>query len=135
MTGSSDWLKGRRWKSPPLFLLLLCFLTLLSCIKKDGLDAIKESGSITLLTRNNPHCYYIYRNKPMGFEYDLAKAFSEYLGVELRCSTTTLEGLVEGLRMNKGHFVAAGMSITPSQADQIDISDGYLSVKASRFGS
>ncbi|MFH1122914.1 MAG: membrane-bound lytic murein transglycosylase MltF, partial [Pseudomonadota bacterium] len=128
MMSGPNWLKGRGWKPLPLFLLLLCFLPLLSCIKKDGLDAIKESGYITLLTRNNPHCYYIYRNKPMGFEFDLAKAFSEYLGVELRWTTTTLEGFIEGLRTNKGHFVAAGMSISPSQADLIDVSNGYLAV-------
>jgi len=49
------------------------------------------------------------RGVPPGFEYDLAKAFSEYLGVSLKLKTTTLEGLLEGLKTNKGHFVAAGI--------------------------
>jgi hypothetical protein len=67
-------------------IVLSCMLLGLpsSCTKKEGLDAILRSGQITVLTRNNGHCYYTYRERKMGFEYDLAKAFSDYLGVKLK---------------------------------------------------
>ena len=67
--------------------ILACILTVLlftvSCAQKDALDRIESSGKIVVLTRNNAHCYYTYREHPMGFEYDLAKAFSKFLNVEL----------------------------------------------------
>ncbi|MGD2127546.1 MAG: membrane-bound lytic murein transglycosylase MltF [Desulfobacteraceae bacterium] len=116
--------------------LLLCFAFLSlsffpSCAKKkeDALEAIKKSGKITVLTRNNAHSYYIYRDEPMGFEYDLAKAFSDYLGVQLRVVTPTWEGLIEDLIMDKGDFIAASMTVTPSRLEQVDFSDGYLIVQ------
>ena len=70
------------------FILLLLVITLSSaCLTKKSLSDIKESGKITLLTKNNAHCYYIYRESPMGFEYELSLAFAYYLGVDLRVIT------------------------------------------------
>lgn len=48
------------------------------------LDNILKTGEITPITRNSAHCYYIYRDQAIGFEYNLAKAFADYLGVELK---------------------------------------------------
>ena len=112
-----------------LFFLLFSVLLAGSCGKTDGLDQVRASGEITVLTRNNAHCYYIYREEPMGFEYDLAKAFAESLGVTLKVVTPTWEGLIEGLQTAKGDFVAASMSITPSREEQVDFSEGYLDVQ------
>jgi len=63
-------------------LILLNLPLFPSCGKKTVLEKVKESGEISVLTRNNAHCCYTYRDNPMGFEYDLAKAFSEYLRVK-----------------------------------------------------
>jgi membrane-bound lytic murein transglycosylase F len=45
------------------------------------LQRIQKTGEITVVTRNTAHCYYLYRDQPMGFEYEMAQAFAEYLGV------------------------------------------------------
>lgn len=120
----------RKGSGKKLAFFFLCILPLIfSCAREDALEKLKSSGEIRLLTRNNGHCYYTYRDEPMGFEYDLAKAFSEHLGVELKVVATTWEGLLEGLREGRGDFVAASMSITPSRAEQVDFSDEYLSVQ------
>jgi membrane-bound lytic murein transglycosylase F len=79
-----------RWqkrRNALLIFIVLSITLLCSCAKKSALEKIKEAGQITMITRNNAHCYYIYRDEPMGFEYDLAKAFSEYLGVKLKVIT------------------------------------------------
>jgi len=87
-------MKGCYWKN----LFLICFFlglpVLSSCGKGTALDRIESTGMITVLTRNNAHCYYIYRDRPMGFEYELAKEFSDYLGVKLRVLTPLWGGLV-----------------------------------------
>ena len=115
--------------SAVFFLLFVGVLLGNSCGKTDALDEIRASGEVTVLTRNNANCYYIYREEPMGFEYDLAKAFAESLGVELKVVTPTWEGLLEGLQTGKGDFVAASMSITPSRQEEVDFSEGYLDVQ------
>jgi membrane-bound lytic murein transglycosylase F len=115
--------------SAVFFLLFVGVLLGNSCGKTDALDEIRASGEVTVLTRNNANCYYIYREEPMGFEYDLAKAFAESLGVELKVVTPTWEGLLGGLQTGKGDFVAASMSITPSRQEEVDFSEGYLDVQ------
>ena len=65
------------WKK----LLALFFLGLLcvsACGKNRALERIEESGTITVITNNNAHSYYTYRDQDMGFEYDVAKAFAEH---------------------------------------------------------
>jgi peptidoglycan lytic transglycosylase F len=109
--------------------ILVGSLLLTSSGREDALQKIRASGKITVLTRNNAHCYYVYRGEPMGFEYDLAKAFSEYLHVELEVVTPTWEGLTRGLEEGKGDFVAASMSITKSRLKRVDFSESYLPVQ------
>jgi len=109
--------------------LLVLFPLLSSCTKQDSLEAILESGEITLLTRNNGHCYYTYRDRPMGFEYDLAKEFSNHLGVRLKVKTPAWESLLDDLEQGKGHLVGASMTIMPSRRERADFSESYLTVQ------
>jgi len=112
-----------------LILVFLCIPFLTSCAGEDLLDRIKKSGEITVLTQNNAHCSYTYRESPMGFEYDLAKAFSRYLGVKLKVLTPSWDGLIQELNKGKGDFIAASMTIVPSRQKEIDFSDGYLRIQ------
>jgi membrane-bound lytic murein transglycosylase F len=122
-------MKRQEWKNLLLILILLSLPILFSCVKKSGLEEIKESGKITVITRNNAHCYYTYRDKPMGFEYDLAKAFSDYLGVSLNVVTSHWEKLFDVLNGGGGDFIAASLTITPSREELIDFSDEYLAIQ------
>ena len=97
--------------------------------KDSSLEAIKERGSITLITRNNANCYYIYRNKPAGFEYDLAKRFSEHIGVELKVITPSWNQMIPKVSQGKGDFIAAGLTITDKRKEKVNFSQGYLTVQ------
>ncbi|MBW1751689.1 MAG: membrane-bound lytic murein transglycosylase MltF [Deltaproteobacteria bacterium] len=109
---------------------IFCLLILLcACSEKNALERIKETGAITVLTRNNAHSYYIYRDTPMGFEYDLAKAFAEYMGVQLKIVTPRWDGLIKSLNSGKGDFIAASMTITPSRENLVDFSVSYLDIQ------
>ena len=122
-------MKRQEWKNVLLILILLSLPILFSCVKKSGLEEIKESGKITVITRNNAHCYYTYRDKPMGFEYDLAKAFSDYLGVSLNVVTSHWEELFDVLNRGGGDFIAASLTNTPSREKLIDFSDECLAIQ------
>jgi membrane-bound lytic murein transglycosylase F len=94
------------------------------------LHKIKKAGQITVITRNTPHCYYLYRDEPMGFEYELAKEFADYLGVELEVQIAeNWESMVPLLNEGTGALIAAGMTITPSRQNQVAFSNGYMDIQ------
>ncbi len=95
-----------------------------------SLDDILRRGEITVITRNNGHCYYLYRGEAMGFEYDLAKRFADLLGVRLRVRIAQRwEGMIPDLMDGTGAFIAASMTITESRKRQVAFSKGYLPVQ------
>jgi membrane-bound lytic murein transglycosylase F len=97
--------------------------------ERDGLNRVQKAGQITVITRNNAHCYYIYRGQPMGFEYDLAKTFANYLGVDLQVRTDRWGDMITALNEGKGDFIAVSMTITRSRRKMVDFSKQYLSIQ------
>jgi membrane-bound lytic murein transglycosylase F len=94
------------------------------------LHKIVKAGEITIITRNAPHCYYIYRDEAMGFEYDLVKAFADYLGVGLNVKIIeNWDGMVPALKKGNGSLIAAGIAITPKRKKQVAFSDGYMEIQ------
>jgi len=122
------------------FPALLLIPALIFCLLASGcespspsyrtLDDILRSGEITVITRNNGHCYYLYRGEPMGFEYDLAKRFADFLGVRLKVRIAQKwEGMIPDIMNGTGDFIAASMTITDSRKQQVAFSVGYLPVQ------
>ena len=94
------------------------------------LHKIKKSGQITIITRNTPHCYYLYRDEPMGFEYELAREFADYLGVELKVNIAeSWEAMIPVLNDGAGALIAAGITITPRRQNQVSFSNGYMDIQ------
>ena len=94
------------------------------------LHKIMKSGQITVVTSNTPHCYYLYRDAPMGFEYDLAREFADYLGVALELNIAeSWETMIPLLNDGTGAFIAAGMTITPRRQSQVLFSNGYMDIQ------
>lgn len=95
-----------------------------------SLEEIMAAGELTVITRNTSHCYYHYRDQAMGFEYDLAAAFAEYLGVALKVRIADRwEGMIPDLMNGRGALIAASMTITPSRKRQVAFSESYLEVQ------
>ena len=97
--------------------------------KEDSLQKIFRAKEITVITRGNAHCYYIYREQPMGFEHDLAKAFADHLGVKLTVKTFPWADMIKALNEGRGDFIAASKTITSSRKELVDFSDGYLTIQ------
>ena len=65
--------------------LALLFSSLAACsLFENKLEAVKSAGELVVLTRVSNTTYYDSPEGPAGFEYDLAKAFADHLGVGLR---------------------------------------------------
>lgn len=94
------------------------------------LDAALESGEIVLITRTAPTTFFRYRDRPMGFEYELARGFADYLGVRL--SVEVAAGWTEMERLlaeTPAAFLAPGLPVSPERADGLVASEPYLAVR------
>jgi membrane-bound lytic murein transglycosylase F len=94
------------------------------------LHKIIKTGQLTVITRNNPHCYYLYRGEAMGFEYELAREFAAYLDVDLEIKVAeNWKRMEPELRNGNAALIAAGITITPKRQKQVAFSDGYMDIR------
>ena len=79
---------------------------------------------------NAPSTYYIGADGPQGFEYDLVKSYTEYLGVEL--NVTVANTVAEAIKLSKEsdfHVLSAALSKTPSRAEKFNFGPSYFEVQ------
>ncbi|UCG38639.1 MAG: membrane-bound lytic murein transglycosylase MltF [bacterium] len=118
------------------FLLLLLGLVLipqLSCLPDSAapqstLEAVRERGRLVMITQNSGNTYYLDHERPMGFEYELARLFASHLGVDLEVITPSWSRMFEYLERGEGDFIAAGLTMTPSRQARVDFSIPYFTV-------
>jgi membrane-bound lytic murein transglycosylase F len=94
------------------------------------LHKILKAGQVTVVTQNTPHCYYIYRDEPMGFEYELAQEFADYLGVRLKIKIVeNWKHMLPELKNGSAGIIAAGITITPRRQQRVAFSDSYMDIR------
>ncbi len=93
------------------------------------LDRIQRSGVLRLITTRSLNNFYIYKDEPTGFEYELAREFARYLHVDLDVVTPGWNHLLAYLDLGKGDFVGAGMKVNQKRMDQVDFSIPYMEVQ------
>ena len=73
-------------------------------------SAIQQRGKLIVGTVNNPVSYFIGSEGQSGLEYELSKAFAEYLGVDLEIVTKNNgEELFAALSQNEIDIAAASL--------------------------
>ncbi|MGD9086749.1 MAG: membrane-bound lytic murein transglycosylase MltF [Desulfobacterales bacterium] len=93
------------------------------------LQKILKSGQMTVVTRNTADCYYLYRDQPMGFEYELSQAFAAYLGVRLEVKVVDRwHEMVKAVNHGSAAFIAASEPIMPHLQQAVVFSNGYMEV-------
>jgi membrane-bound lytic murein transglycosylase F len=93
------------------------------------LDKIKESGTLKALTIYSGTTYFLYKGRPMGFEYELLERLADDLGVELEMVIAKDENdLIKLLQNGEVDLLAYGYTITESRKKQINFTTPlYLS--------
>ena len=105
------------------------FSPVIGAYKFVTLQRIQKTGEITVVTRNTADSYYLYRDQPMGFEYEMAQAFAEYLGVRLQVKVVDRwQEMVKALNNGSAAFIAASTPIIPKWQTEVAFSDGYMEV-------
>ena len=84
------------------------------------LAKIKERGKLVALTGYNAYSYFVYRGKPMGFEYDLVKKLADHLGVGLEIKVVReIDKMFEMLNNGEGDIIAFNLTVTKERAQQV----------------
>ena len=98
--------------------------------KATTLDKIRMNNSLNVVLLNAPSTYYIGTDGEQGFEYDLLKAYSEYLGVELNITAAhTVQEAIELSQTLKPHITSAALAKTPLREEKFNFGPSYFEVQ------
>lgn len=123
--------------------VLLSFLfvisVLYSCSKKEReqapepdnrLEKIRQAGKLVGVTDYNSTNYFIYRGKPMGFQYDLLKRYAKHLDVELEIKVTKdMEKSYTFLNKGTADIMAFNLAVTEERRDRINFTVPYTQTR------
>lgn len=115
--------------------LMLLFSMVAVCLPLVGsripttLESVQQSGKLVVISRNGPTTYYEGPDGLTGFEYNLAKQFADYLGVELEIrETENLGVMLDSIGTEAGNLAAAGLTITDVRRQKVQFSEPYLEI-------
>lgn len=91
------------------------------------LEDIRAEGKLVALTDLSSSSYFVYRGVPMGFEYEVLKAFAEHIGVRLEMKIVDdMDRVIYRLQDGQGDIIAANYTITGDRLRLVSFSDPVL---------
>ncbi|HCO60281.1 MAG TPA: membrane-bound lytic murein transglycosylase MltF [Porticoccaceae bacterium] len=94
------------------------------------LEQVQKEGILRMITFVGPTTYFEDARGPNGFEYLLAKAFADHLGVNLEVHLIeNLDALFHAVGGPRGHFAGAGLTITEQRKKRLLFSTPYKTVR------
>lgn len=75
---------------------------------------VEKLGVVRVATFNSPTTYYVGAAGPMGFEYDLTRAFAHELGLDVEILVAESPGEVLDLVRSGRAHLGAGIAVTPA---------------------
>lgn len=121
--------RRRRFELLLFFLLLIATLLVFGPSPRTHLEEVLKKGELTVVTRNSPTTYYIGPEGPTGPEYDLALAFAEHLGVELKLITPQqFSDIIPAIAHGDADLAAAGLTVTESRTQQVRFAPPYQTI-------
>ncbi|MBV9926227.1 MAG: transporter substrate-binding domain-containing protein [Acidobacteria bacterium] len=87
-------------------------------VRRD-LAELRQKGELTVLAPYNSTTYFVYRGEPLGYEYELLRAFAESEGLKLKMVVVTdPKSLLPLLNSGEGDLAAARLVPTPETEAQ-----------------
>ena len=111
-----------------LFLLIACETATKKEVEVKAIDLkeIQKKGKLTVLTENSSLSFFEYREKNLGFEYEILEAFAKHLGIPLEVKVVPkYSNLRRFLNNGEGDIIAANLAITLSGQKKINFSHPY----------
>lgn len=125
------------------FLFVLFLFCLSDCQKKAAeisfatqpltvrdLEAIRARGYLEALVDNNSVSYFIYKGRPMGYEYELLQRLATKLKVELKIKVISgIEEAIDKLNRGEGDLIAFPLTITKERTDYVSFSNALFTTQ------
>ncbi len=93
------------------------------------LDRIMADNELIVITRNGSTTYFEGPDGPTGFEYELAKRFADYLGVELKIVVPpNLNDILKLTALGDAHLAAAGLTVTEKRKEIVRFGPVYQTI-------
>jgi membrane-bound lytic murein transglycosylase F len=84
------------------------------------LDSIRKRGKLIAVTDFNSTNYFIYKGEPMGFNFELLKSFSDYIGIDLEIITENhLDKSFGMLKSGEADLLAIGLTVNSSRKKEV----------------
>lgn len=83
------------------------------------LTRVHSLGTLRVATFNSPTTYYVGATGPMGFDYDLTRAFADELGLKVEILVAESQAdVIQLVRSGRAHL-GAGLSVTPAAEQRV----------------
>ncbi len=93
-------------------------------------EQVRANKRLRVLTDYNTINYYIYRGEPMGYQYELLKAFCAYMDLRLDLKIVNdLGEATKSLQKGETDMVAMNMTVTGERMRVFDFSDPIIITK------
>lgn len=120
---------GRRSHAICLAALLAALLLSACGPRPSVLEQVQKHNELIVLTRNGQTTYYEGPDGPTGFEYELAKLFADYIGVELRIVVPqNFDDILPLVALGDGHLAAAGLTATKTRKKKVRFGPVYQTI-------
>ena len=84
------------------------------------LPQIRERGKLIAITSYSSTSYFLYRGKPMGYEYELLKNLSAYLNLDLEIKVARdMDKIIDMLLKGEGDLISYGMAVTRERREKM----------------
>src|SRR5579871_166737 len=88
------------------------------------LDQIKKRGYLEVILDNNSVSYFIYKGRPMGYEYELIRRLAAALHVEIRLKVISgIEEAIDKLNHGEGDIIAFPFTVTKDRRAYVAFTD------------
>ncbi|MEM7282013.1 MAG: membrane-bound lytic murein transglycosylase MltF [Pseudomonadota bacterium] len=110
-----------------MVLITVCF-ALNTCTQPPTLlEKVQNLGELRVATRVSSSTYYQGSDGPVGLEFDLAREFADYLGVNLvMYAPENFTDVISDVTSEKAHMAAAGLSITGPREALLKFGPSYM---------
>ena len=112
-----------------VLLILFIFKGIPLIFKPSLLKQIQDNGELVVISRNSPTTFYEGPQGPTGFEYELARRFADFIGVELKIIIPeNLGDIFSMLDSGQAHLAAAGLTITDTRKEHVRFGPSYMEI-------
>ncbi len=94
------------------------------------LEKIKERGTLRVILENTSTGYFLYRGRPMGFQYEMARRLCDELDVTLELVIENdLEKSFRMLLEGEGDIIAHSLTITKERRQYVEFTQSHYEIR------